>query len=148
MPEVFAPSSLCVCSQMPWRSLQIIVPVQGFFAWAHKIWRIVKISDLVDWFLRKTFWFFQRIFSISGFMRLSSGALYIWAVMEERVILRQFLAIPRSPFLGKGRMHPFFHLSIVFWLYTALQYQSSLSSNFLVFHTSGVFHEDLQLSCF
>ena len=34
-------------------------------------------------------------------------------------------------------MHPFFHLSIGFWLYTALQCRSSMSSNYLVFHTSG-----------
>ena len=49
------------------------------------------------------------------------------------------MAIPRSPFLGKGRMHPFVHLSIVFWFYTALQSRSSMSSNFLVFHTSATF---------
>ena len=42
-----------------------------------------------------------------------------------------------SPFLKKGRMHLFIHLSIGFGLYTVLQYQSSMSSNFLVFHTSG-----------
>ena len=47
------------------------------------------------------------------------------------------MANPRSPFLGKGRMHPLVHLSIVFWLYTALQCWSSMSSNSLVFHTSG-----------
>ena len=47
------------------------------------------------------------------------------------------MAISRSPFLGKGRMHPFVHPSIVFWLYTALQYRSSVSSNSLVFYTSG-----------
>ena len=34
-------------------------------------------------------------------------------------------------------MHPFIHLSIRFWLYTALQCRSSMSSNCLVFHTSG-----------
>ena len=34
-------------------------------------------------------------------------------------------------------MHPFVHLSVVFWLYMVLQYQSSMSSNFLVFYTSG-----------
>ena len=33
-------------------------------------------------------------------------------------------------------MHPFVHLYIGFWLYTALQCQSSISSNSLVFHTS------------
>ena len=47
------------------------------------------------------------------------------------------MANPRSPFLGKGRMHPYIHLSIGFWLYTALQCRSSMSSNCLVFHTSG-----------
>ena len=34
-------------------------------------------------------------------------------------------------------MHPFIHLSIVFRLYTALQCQSSMSLNCLVFYTSG-----------
>ena len=34
-------------------------------------------------------------------------------------------------------MHPFIHLSIGFWLYTVLQCRSSMSSNCLVFHTSG-----------
>ena len=33
-------------------------------------------------------------------------------------------------------MHPLDHLSIVFWLYTALQCQSSVLSNYLVFHSS------------
>ena len=47
------------------------------------------------------------------------------------------MANPTSPFLGKGSMHPFIHLSIGFWLYTALQWRSSMSSNCLVFHTSG-----------
>ena len=47
------------------------------------------------------------------------------------------MANPRSPFLGKWSMHPFIHLSIGFWLYTALQCRSSMSSNCLVFHTSG-----------
>ena len=47
------------------------------------------------------------------------------------------MANPKSPFLGKRRMHPFIHLSIGFWLYTAFQCRSSMSSNCLVFHTSG-----------
>ena len=37
-------------------------------------------------------------------------------------------------FWGKGRMHLFVHLSIEFWL---LQCRSNISSNSLVFHTSG-----------
>ena len=47
------------------------------------------------------------------------------------------MANPRSPFLGKASMHPFIHLCIGFWLYTALQCRSSMSSNCLIFHTSG-----------
>ena len=47
------------------------------------------------------------------------------------------MANPRSPFLRNWSMHPFIHLSIGFWLYTALQCRSSMSSNCLVFHTSG-----------
>ena len=34
-------------------------------------------------------------------------------------------------------MHPFIHLFIGFCLYTALQCQSSMLSNSLIFHTSG-----------
>ena len=34
-------------------------------------------------------------------------------------------------------MQPFVYLPIVFWLYMALQYWGSMSSNFLIFHTSG-----------
>ena len=48
--EVFAPSSLCVWSQMPWRSLQIIVLP----------WQIVKTCDVMNQFLWKPFWFFLR----------------------------------------------------------------------------------------
>ena len=47
------------------------------------------------------------------------------------------MANPRSPFLGKGGMHPFIYLSIGFWLYPALQCRSSMSLNCLVFHTLG-----------
>ena len=36
------------------------------------------------------------------------------AAMEVRVMPQEFLAFPRSPFLGKVRIKPFVHLSIVF----------------------------------
>ena len=107
------------------------------FARSPSIRRIIKICDVVDRFLRKLFWFFLSIFSILGSMRLHRRALHILAAMDVRVIPRQFLTTPRSSFLGKGRMYLFVHLSIVFWLYTALQYQSSMSSNSLVFPTSN-----------
>ena len=57
--------------------------------------------------------------------------------MDVRVISRYFLANPKSHFLGKGWMHPFVHLSIVFWLYMVLQCRSRMSSNSQVFYTSG-----------
>ena len=41
------------------------------------------------------------------------------------------------PFLGKERIHPFVHLSVGFWLYTALHCWSTMLSNFLVLHTTG-----------
>ena len=43
---------------------------------------------------------------------------------------------PRLSFLRKWRMQLFSHFSIL-WLYTTLYYRSSMSSNFLVFHTSS-----------
>ena len=39
---------------------------------------------------------------------------------------------------GAGRMKLFVHFSKVFYLYTTLYHQKSISSNFLVFHTSKV----------
>ena len=91
----------------------------------------------MDLFLRKPFWFFLIRFSILGSMRLRRRALYILAAIDVRVISRKYLANSRSNFLGEGRVHPFVHLFIGFWLSTALQCWSSLSSYCLVFHTSG-----------
>ena len=44
--EVFVPSSLCVCSQMPWRNLQIRVLPQGFL---HKLLEFDRLSEFVMW---------------------------------------------------------------------------------------------------
>ena len=76
-----------------------------------KILWMVNICEVVDLFLRKPFCFFLRMLSILGSMRFRSRALEILAAMDVSVIPRYFLANPRSPFLGKGRMHPFIHLS-------------------------------------
>ena len=92
-----------------------IVASRFFARTPSRISRIVKICDLVDRFLRKPFWFFRSIFLILGSMRLRSSALYILASIYIRVIPPQFLANSSSPLLGKGRMRPFVHLSIVFW---------------------------------
>ena len=62
--------------QIPWRNLQMGVSPQGFFARTpSKIRQIVRICDVLDRFLRKPISFFQRTFSISGSMRLSSRTL-------------------------------------------------------------------------
>ena len=42
-------------------------------------------------------------------------------------------------------MHSFIHLPIMFWLYMALKYWSSMLSNCLVFYILGVFHWALLL---
>ena len=72
--EVFPPSFLCVWSQKPWRSRQIILlPLGVFFAHTpSRIRRLVKICDVVDLFLRKPFWFFLNMWSILGSMQLHS----------------------------------------------------------------------------
>ena len=70
------------------------------------------------------------------------------AAMEVRVISRLFLAIPRSPFLGKGRMR-LLSISLLcsgyIWRCSigAVGHRISLSFILLV-----VFHQDQQLSCF
>ena len=133
---VFAPSFLWVWSQRPWWSQQIILLSLGFLHTHLQEFDRVKIWD-VDLFLRKSFWFSLNIFRILDSIWLRSRALYILAAMDVKVIPWQFLAYPRSPFLGKRRMHPFAHLFMVFWLYTALKCRSSMSSNCLVFHASG-----------
>ena len=134
----FAPSFLCEWSQRSWLSQQMVLLPLGFFVRTpSRIRRRVKICDVMDLFLQKPFWFFQSMFSILGSIWLCSRALYILTATDVRVIPQKFLANLRLPFLGKGRMHPFVHLSIGFWLYTALQCQSSMSSNCLVFYTSG-----------
>ena len=114
-----------------------IVASRFFARTSSRIRWIVKIYDVMDLFLRKPFWFFLNMLTILGSMRLRSRALYILATMDVSVIPLEFLANSRSLFLGKERMHFFVHLSIVFWLYTALQCRSSMMLNFLVFHTSG-----------
>ena len=93
------------------KSTNNIVASRFFARTPSRIRWIVKICDVVDLFLRKPFWFFPSMFLILGSMR--------------------------SSFFGKQRMHPFVHLSIVFWLYTVLQCWSSMSLNCLVFHTSA-----------
>ena len=126
-------SSICSIFSLCMESTNNNVASKFFARTPSRIRRIVKICEVVDLFLRKPFWFFLSIFSILGFYAVG----YIFAAMDARVIPRYFLGIQRSPFLRKGRVHNFVHLTFVFWLYTALQCRSSMWSNSLVFHTSS-----------
>ena len=107
-----------------------------FFARTPRIRRIVKICD-VNRFLPKPFWFSLSIFSMFSSMGSPMGIVDLGRYGCKDYNLSSSWQFQSHPFLGKRRMHLFVHLSIVFWLYTALQYRSSMSSNSLVFHTSG-----------
>ena len=50
------------------------------------IWLMARICDVVNWFLQKLFWFFQRIFSISGLIWWRSRALQTLAPIAIRVM--------------------------------------------------------------
>ena len=66
----------------------------GFFCKAvcesilSRILWIVNICDVIDLFLRRPFYFFLRMLSIWGCMRLRSRILYILAAMDVSVIPR------------------------------------------------------------
>ena len=80
---------------------------------------------------------------------LSKNFLHIWFDTIEKQGIINLICQGKSyasivighsevTFLEEGEnVAFFFHLSIAFWLYTVLQYRSSMSSNFLVFHTFG-----------
>ena len=86
---LLAPSFICVWTQRPWRSRQIILLPLGFLHdTPSRIRRIVKICEVVDLFLRNLFWFFLSIFSILGSMWLRCRALYILVAMNVTVITR------------------------------------------------------------
>ena len=93
MLVVFAPFSQCIdsnimeistCSSFTWRF---------FVHTPSMIQRIVRICEFVDRFLRKPFWFFRSVFSISCWIRLKSRTLttlaakvsksYIFVVLSD-----------------------------------------------------------------
>ena len=134
--EVFAPSSLSVWNQILWRNLQQECNLKVFCTNSYdltdcqNLWNCGSISPKTVLIFSKNFlnfWFNeieeQSIINLS-YYRNKSYALVVFAILG-------------LPFLEKRRIQPFVHLSIVFWLYTVLQNQSSSSLNFLVFHTSG-----------
>ena len=80
---VFTLSFVCVWSQRPWQSRQIILLPIGFL---HVHLLEFYGCDVMDRSLQKPFWFFLSIFSILGSMGLRSRALYYLAAMYVRAI--------------------------------------------------------------
>ena len=77
---------LCMESKAFVKSTNNIVACRFFARTPSRILRIVNICEVVDLFLRKPFWFFLRMLSILGSMRLRRRALYILAAMDVSVI--------------------------------------------------------------
>ena len=70
------------------KSTNIIVTCRFFAHTPSRILWIVNICEVVDLFLWKPFWFFQRMLSILGSMQFCSGTLYILTAMDVSVIPR------------------------------------------------------------
>ena len=122
---------------MSWRSLQIIVSPRGF------LHENLPIFDGLSKFVMSWIDFFESYFDSSKeFSQFQVQCGWVaehcrsWSLWKLGLYLDSSWQIQGHP-SGKGRMQPFVQLSIMFWLYNALQYRSSMSSNFLVFHTLG-----------
>ena len=136
---------LCMESNTLENSTNKSVASRFFTQTLSKIQRNVRICDVVDWFLWKSFWFFQRIFSISGSMWSSinfshnGGKGYISVVLGNSKVT----------FLGKkedAAFCPSVYCVMVIQgvaVFEAVCHWISLSSILLV-----VFHQDRQLFCF
>ena len=106
MLVVFASSFLCVWNQMPWINLQTIVLPPVFFANSPSIIRrIIRMFDVLDRFLRKSFWFFQRIF-------LTSSRIRLWTSKDYTFVIR---SDSKVAFLREKEVQIFIHFSITFF---------------------------------
>ena len=76
MLEVFTPSTSMYGVKCLKKSTNKRVTSRLFIQTPKILW-IVRICNFEDWFLHKPFWFFLRIFLISGIMHLSSRAFWI-----------------------------------------------------------------------
>ena len=99
---VFASSSFCVWNQMLGRNRRILVLSRDFCTYSCDD-SVDRISEVIDLFLWKPYWFFSRIFSNLGSIQLSSRALITSAAIAVRVLAMKFLMIPKSPFWGEKK---------------------------------------------
>ena len=79
---------LCMESKAFVKSTNNIVACRFFACTPSRILQRVNICEVVDLFLQKPFWFFLRMLSILGSMRLRSKALYVLAAIDVSVIPR------------------------------------------------------------
>ena len=120
--HIFSIFLLCMESNALVKSMTNSV-TSVFFARTPLLFRwIVRICEVVQPFLWKLSWFFPRICSISGQIRLRSWTS--WTLAASNHISLYFQVIPRSLFLGKqerAKFCPFLYrflfilLKVILW---------------------------------
>ena len=122
---------------MPWGSLQIIVLPQGFctntFQYSmdcQNLWCRRSISLIATLVLPLNFLNFR-------FYAVEWQSIVDLSRYGSKGYTLVFLGYSEITFLGKRKMQPFVHQSIMFWSYSALQHRRSISSNFPIFYTFG-----------
>ena len=122
MLKVFAPSSLCVKNQMLWRYPRTRMLPRGFLL-VLLLWFDGWSESVMQWiiFFWKPFWFFLRIFSISGSMQLRSRPLETLAVIEvsATVVLNNY----EITFLGEeegAALDIYVYIYIYIYIYTLI----------------------------
>ena len=111
----YARSIESIFRQMPWRNLQKIVLTGDFCINSFVIRWIVRICDVVDRFFRKLFWFFLRIFSISGLIQLRSRTLKPFCRFRSKSYVSAVLGNFDVTFLENGWML-FFSISQLYFV--------------------------------
>ena len=153
---VFAPSFLCVWSQKPWRSRQIIISTSRFFGRISlKIRRMVKICDDMDLFLRKSFWFSwvsSQFWVLCDYVveLCISWLLWMWGFYYgcQGYLCSVVLGYSESPFLEKGGYIP---LSIWLLCFDYIWHNTDGAVCRRIHRSStlpGVFHQALLLFFF
>ena len=99
-----------------------------FYTYSLNDRRIVRICEVVERFLWKQFWFYLRILSTSVLIRLSS--------YRSKSHASVVLCDSEVTFFWEKGGCCLLSISLLYFLYTALQNWRCISSNFLVFHTS------------
>ena len=109
--------------------------------------RFVKIDDIVNRFLRKSFCFFIRMFSISGSMQMSRRVLLIFAAIEGRLYFGSSWLFPDHSSGGKGGCSASFICLLCADYILCSSIRAGGRRMFFPI-LLGVIHQDWKLSCF